>query len=59
MILSQKQTHRSMEHYKQPRNKPVQLVNQFRTKEARIYKEEKTVCPKIDAENTGQLHVKE
>ena len=48
-----------MEQYREPRNKPVQLVNQFRTKEARIYKEEKTVSPKSDAENTGQLHVKE
>ena len=59
MILSQKQTHRSMEQYREPRNKPVQLVDQFRTKEARIYKEEKRVSPKSDAENTEQLHVKE
>ena len=59
MVLAQNQTHRSMEQYREPRNKPVQLVNQFRTKEARIYKEEKTVSPKSDAENTGQLHVKE
>ena len=58
MILAQKQTHRSMEQYGEPRNKPVQLVNQFRTREARIYNEEKIVSSKRDSGKTGQLHVK-
>ena len=59
MILTQKQTHRSMEQYREPRNKPIQSVNQFRTKEARIYNDEKTVSSKSDSGKTGQLHVKE
>ena len=57
MVLAQKQTHRSMEQNREPRNKPTQL--QSMTKEARIDNREKTVSSISGAGKTGQPHVKE
>ena len=57
MVLAQKQTHRSMEQNREPRNKPTQL--QSMTKEARIDNREKTVSLINAAEESRQLHVKE
>ena len=53
MVLAQKQTHRSMEEDREPRNKPIHLSQL-------IYNNgEKAVFPISGAGKTGQLHVKE
>ena len=58
MVLAQKQTHRSMEQDRMPRNKPTHYGHLSVTKEARIYNGEKTVSPISGAEKTRQLQVK-
>ena len=60
MVLSQKQTHRSMEQNREPKNKPTHLCPmnlQQRRQEYTMGK--KTVSSINGTGKTGQLHVKE
>ena len=59
MAVAQNHTHRSMEENREPRNKPTHLPSINMTKEARIYKGEKTVSLISSVQKTAQLHVKE
>ena len=59
MVLTQKSYIAHWNRIKEPRNKPILMVNQSITKEARIYNGEKTVSSIRTAGKTGQLHVKE
>ena len=55
MVLEQKQTHRSTEESREPRNKSMLIYE----KEARIYNVEKTVFSINGVGKTGQVHAKE
>ena len=57
LILAQKQTCRSMEQNKEPRNKPTHLYSVKLTKEAKMYNEVKTVFSTSGGGKIGQLHV--
>ena len=58
MVLSEKQTHRSMKQNTSPRQIHAPMVNYSMTKEARIYNREKRASSVSDVGKTGQLHVK-
>ena len=59
MVLAQKQTHRSMEQNRDPRNKPMYLQPINLQNEARIHNGEKIVSSTNGAGKAGQLHVKQ
>ena len=60
IVLSQKQTHRSMEKNRELKKKiHVLTVNQSMINEARIYNGEKMESSINGARKTGHLHVKE
>ena len=55
MYWHKKQTYRSVEQYREPRNKPLHSV----TKETRKHNGEKTIPSLSGTQETGQLHQKE
>ena len=61
MVLAQKQTHRSMEQNREPRNKPMYLwsVNLIYSKEGKIHIGEKTISSITGIGKTAQLCIKE
>ena len=60
MVLAQKQTHRSMEHNRKPRNKPTHLWSiNLRQRRQEYTMEKKTVPSTNGVGKTGQLHIKE
>ena len=60
MVLIQKQTLRSMEQDRMPRNKLMYLTVSYSiVKEPKMYSEEKEVCSISGAGKTGQLQVKQ
>ena len=60
MVLAQKQTHRSVEQNREPRNKPTHYGQLIYNKGAKnIYNGEKTNSSISGAGKAGQLHVKE
>ena len=59
MVLAQRQKHRSMECNRKPRDKSTPMETLSLTKEARIYRREKTISLTSGAGKTGQPLVKE
>ena len=59
MILAQKQTHRSIEHNRKPRNKPTFMWAISLIKGGKNIQWKKTVSSINGVEKTGQLHAKE
>ena len=59
VVSAEKQTYRSMEQNREPRDKPSHLwsVNYSLTKEERIYNGEKTVSLASGVGKAGQLHI--
>ena len=58
MLLVQKQTQRSMEQNRGPRNKSTLTINWFPTIEARIHNGEKMISSISGIGKTGQLYEK-
>ena len=59
MVLAQRQTYRSMEQNRKPRDKFMYLWTLYLTKEAKIYNGEKTISLTSGPGKTGQPLVKE
>ena len=60
MVLAQKETHRSMEQNREPRNKPMDLWSINLKQRRKGYTMEKRQSLQVSgAGKTGQLHVKE
>ena len=57
--MAQKQTHRSKEQNREPRNKPIHIWSIIYDKEAKNIQWGKTVSSINDVGKTGQLHAKE
>ena len=56
MVVAQKQTHRSVEQNREPRNRPTNMANQSLTKQERVSNGKKTISSAKGVGKTGQRH---